>query len=152
MFSFSGDYKTRTYYYYGNKCSFCYDFFKFPDSSQIGFVELDFSTFLKIKNRYKETKVFEYDTLSDQIVRKDLSFVIDKWVSYDVVVDAVSKVEEIKDVRVFDLYCGENLPKDKKSISLSIKIKWEKLTSEDINKIMKKAIEEVEKVGGKLRQ
>jgi phenylalanyl-tRNA synthetase beta subunit len=48
-------------------------------------------------------------------------------------------------VVVFDIYKGPNLPEDKKSISLSVKIKGEGLTSEDINQILQKIIKEVEK-------
>jgi phenylalanyl-tRNA synthetase beta chain len=87
-------------------------------------MQLDFSKLMDI--RLKQAKGIvqsKYDTLSEQIVWKDLSFVINKVDSYDKIVDIVKKINEIDDVKVFDIYAGENLPDDKKSISISIKIK-----------------------------
>jgi len=129
-----------------------YDIFKFPEKSQLVYFEIDFNNLLLILTKQKKwVKQVNYDTLSDQIVWKDLSFVVDINDSYEKIIDAVRKNKEIEDVIVFDIYKWENLPQDKKSISLSVKIRGEKLTSEDINNILQKVIKEVEKVGWRLR-
>ena len=51
-----------------------------------------------------------YESLQDQIVRRDLNFVIDAGQDYGVVTDAISKIREVSDLQVFDLYQGEHLP------------------------------------------
>jgi len=93
-------------------------------------------------------------------VKRDLSFVIPKNKEYGKVLFAVSKVKEIIDVEVFDIYDLDNetrweqMSSDEnwyKSISITIKIYGEKMTNDDINKIMDKAIKEAEKVWAKLR-
>ena len=64
----------------------------------------------------------------------------------------MEKVHGVSEARVFDLYQGDNLGADKKSISLQIKIKWDgAMTTEEINAILKKAVEAGEKAGATLR-
>ena len=65
----------------------------------------------------------DYESLQDQILRRDLSLVVNKGETCEKVVAAVEKVYGVSEVRVFDLYQGDNLGADKKSISLQIKIK-----------------------------
>lgn len=60
----------------------------------------------------------------------------------------------ISDVRIFDIYEGENLPADKKSVALSITFqpKEQTFTDKDIENLMNKVINEVgKKTGGELR-
>jgi phenylalanyl-tRNA synthetase beta subunit len=71
--------------------------------------------------------------------------------SYEKVIEAINKVKKISWLKLVDLYKWENIPKDKKSITVSVKIKWEKLTSDYINQVLKEIIEEVEKIGWSLR-
>lgn len=93
-----------------------------------------------------------YETLQDQIVTRDLNFVIDTTQWYGTVSDAVLKTKEVQDIEVFDLYAGDKLPTGKKSIAMRLKITADKeLTSEDINAVMERAIESVKGVGGELR-
>ena len=88
-----------------------------------------------------------YETLQDQILWRDLNFVIDQPMAYGSVVDAVKKVKEVKEVEVFDMYAGEHLPEGRKSIALKLKIVGEgELQTEAINDIMNKAIENVKSV------
>ncbi|MEI6774671.1 MAG: hypothetical protein WCL18_08035 [bacterium] len=70
----------------------------------------------------QEEKTYTYETLQDQIVWRDLCFVIDANKDFDAVMSAVKKVPEIKAIEVFDVYAGNNLGEDKKSVSLKIKI------------------------------
>lgn len=130
-----------------------YEYFKFPEKSEIVFAELDV---YKIQNLYFSQKdIFgqsKYETLTDQIVYRDLSFVIDKNADFGKVIEAVESIQQVKNIQIFDIYQWENLPQDKKSISVKIKIVWDgKMKTEDINKIMDQAIESVEKIWGKLR-
>jgi phenylalanyl-tRNA synthetase beta subunit len=68
------------------------------------------------------------------------------------VLSAIRKIEDIKDIRVFDVYQWENLPSGKKSVSLQIKIMWDgNMTSEQIGAVMQKAIDAVSKVWWELR-
>jgi phenylalanyl-tRNA synthetase beta subunit len=61
-------------------------------------------------------------------------------------------MQDIHEVKVFDLYQWENLWDGKKSISVQIKIKGDgSLTTEWINKIMQDAIKRVETTWAKLR-
>jgi phenylalanyl-tRNA synthetase beta chain len=93
-----------------------------------------------------------YETLQDQIVWRDLCFVIDESEDYGNVLDVVKNVGWISDLNVFDLYKWENLPNGKKSIAFKIKIKWENMQNEYINDIMKDIIKKVEKTWARLRE
>ena len=123
---------------------------KISDKSQISFLELDLDKLIQMKkkSKIKPIQKVNYFTLEDQIVERDLSFVIPKEKNYQDILLAVRKPKEIIDFEVFDIYDLW----DKKSISIRIKIYGENMTSEDINSVMEKVIKEVEKVWGKLRE
>ena len=68
----------------------------------------------------------------------------------------ISNIDQnlIKAVKVFDVYKGENIPKDKKSIALNVTIQSSEktLTDEDLDKINQLIISTVEtKTGAKIR-
>jgi phenylalanyl-tRNA synthetase beta chain len=92
-----------------------------------------------------------YETLQDQIVWRDLCFVLDSNEDYAKILDIVKKVDWVQDLEVFDLYKWDNLPEGKKSVAFKIKIKWENMQTEQINEIMKNTINQVEKTWAKLR-
>ena len=80
------------------------------------------------------------------------SFIVSADEDFWKVINTLEKMQDIHEVKVFDLYQGENLWDGKKSISVQIKIKWDgSLTTEGINKIMQDAIKRVEATGAKLR-
>ncbi len=127
---------------------------KLPDWSQVVIAQLDLTTLLDISlSQKKWTRgMSSYETLQDQIVTRDLNFVLDTDQWYGSISDAILKIKEVKDVEVFDIYGGEHLPAGKKSIALRLKIVWDnELQTEDINTVMDKAIENVKGVGGELR-
>lgn len=99
-----------------------------------------------------EFKPEGYETLQDQIVWRDLCFVLDEKQDYGKVLDITKNVSEIQDVEVFDLYKWENLPKWKKSVAFKIKIKGNNIQSEQINDIMLNLIKNIEKEWFKLRE
>ena len=60
----------------------------------------------------------------------------------------------IKDVITFDVYDGENIPKDKKSVAISVTLQADDktLSEKDLDQISKKIIEIVrEKTGATIR-
>ena len=91
-----------------------------------------------------------------QPVDKDLAFVVNKDVTAANILAAAKNADRnyISDVRIFDIYEGENLPADKKSVALSITFqpKEQTFTDKDIENLMNKVINEVgKKTGGELR-
>jgi len=65
----------------------------------------------------------DYQTIQDQILLRDLAFVIDSSESVEKVIHTVQQVAGVQEVALFDLYAGEHLPKGKKSIALTLTIK-----------------------------
>ena len=92
-----------------------------------------------------------------QPVDKDLAFVVDRKVRAIDVVSAAKTADRnaITEVRVFDLYEGENLPADKKSIAVSVTFQPVEKTfsDQDLEVLMNKIIQEMKKkCGAELRQ
>lgn len=89
-------------------------------------------------------------------VRRDLSLLLDKNISFDQLY-AISRSSEknlLKEIQLFDVYEGKNLPDGKKSYALSFIIQdtTKTLTDEQIDKIMSKLQQHFEKeVGAVLR-
>jgi phenylalanyl-tRNA synthetase beta chain len=102
----------------------------------------------------KAKKKLELSSL--QAVEKDLAFVANKSVSAVSIATAAktSDRENIADVRIFDVYEGENLPEDKKSIALTVTFqpKEKSYTDAELEALMNKVIAEVgKKTGAVLR-
>ena len=124
---------------------------KLPENANLTFVEISLEAIKALRAEASE-KTYIYETMQDQILWRDLSFVIDEKSDFSKLLSALRKIEEIKDIRVFDVYQWENLPAGKKSISLQIKIKGDgNMTSEQIGAVMQKAIDAATKVGAELR-
>ena len=71
-------------------------------------------------------------------------------------IDIISTVDEslIKDIRVFDVYEGDNIPENQKSIAISVTIQSSErtLNEDDLEKINNLIIQTVEnKTGAKIR-
>lgn len=127
-----------------------YQYFKFPQNSQISFAYLNINKLIEL-NKTQKVKAIQninYNTLEDQIVQRDLSFTLNKSDNYWKIISSIKKVKEVIEINIFDLY---DLNTDTKSLSLTMSIKWEKMTNDDINKIMDKAIVNAEKTWAKLR-
>ncbi|HCU58636.1 MAG TPA: phenylalanine--tRNA ligase subunit beta [Alphaproteobacteria bacterium] len=91
-----------------------------------------------------------------QPVVKDLAFVVDENVSAAAVLAAAKNADRnlITEVRLFDLYEGENLPQGKKSLAISVVFQpnEQTFTDKDIENLMNKVIVSVNKnTGGELR-
>ncbi len=124
---------------------------KIPETAWVTYIVLDIDkllTALKIEGDH----IYTYETLQDQIIRRDICFVVDANKSFDGVISAVKNLPEVKEVEVFDVYAGKNLWEDKKSVSIKIKIVGDgTMTTEQINNILNKAIKAGEEAGGQLR-
>ncbi|MBN8567470.1 MAG: phenylalanine--tRNA ligase subunit beta [Flavobacteriales bacterium] len=89
-------------------------------------------------------------------VRRDLSLLLDKNISFDQLYAIARSSEKnlLKEIQLFDVYEGKNLPEGKKSYALSFIIQdtTKTLTDEQIDKIMSKLQQHFEKeVGAVLR-
>ena len=87
---------------------------------------------------------------------RDFAFVVDKNINAQDLINAVSSVDQslISNVKVFDVYEGDNIPKNQKSIAISVTIQsLEKtLNDNDLEKINNLIIKTVEnKTGAKIR-
>ena len=92
-----------------------------------------------------------------QAVDKDLAFVVDKKVKAIDVITAAKTADRntITDVRLFDIYEGDNLPEDKKSLAITVTYQPtdKSFTDKELEVLMQKVIVAVEnKCGGQLRQ
>ncbi|MCF1422721.1 phenylalanine--tRNA ligase subunit beta [Mangrovimonas futianensis] len=89
-------------------------------------------------------------------VRRDFALLIDEHVTFEDIDKIASQTEKVllKDVDLFDVYQGSNLPKGKKSYAVSFTLQDEKktLTDKQIDKIMSKLQTNFEKqLGAELR-
>jgi phenylalanyl-tRNA synthetase beta chain len=124
---------------------------KIGETSGVAYLSLNITAIVKSSTEASE-HMYTYETLQDQIIWRDLCFVVDANKSFDTIITAVKKVPEVKEVEVFDVYTGKNLGDDKKSVSIKIKLVGDgNMTTEQINDGMKKAITAGESAGGSLR-
>jgi len=105
----------------------------------------------KLKDQKKQYQYSDY-----QKSERDFAFVIDKNFKVQDLLNIISEVDKnlIRSVKVFDVYEGENIPDDKKSIALNVTIQSSEKTlkDEDLEKINQLIISTVEsKSGAKIR-
>lgn len=89
-------------------------------------------------------------------VRRDFALLLDKQVEFKVISDIARKTEKVllKDVSLFDVYEGKNLPDGKKSYAVSFILQDERktLTDKQVDKVMKKLQSNFEReLGAELR-
>ena len=103
------------------------------------------------RKKIRETKpqfiVFDY-----QKVVRDFAFVIDEKYSSGEIISLVKKIDKelIKDVKIFDVYQGDNIAPGKKSIAFNVILepKDKTLSEKDIDQISKKIISTVQETTG----
>ena len=120
----------------------------------VGF-EIFLDNIKQTKKSLKDQKT-HYQYSDYQKSERDFAFVIDKDFKVQELAEIISNVDQnlIKAVKVFDVYQGENIPEDKKSIALNVTIQSSEktLTDEDLDKINQLIISTVEtKTGAKIR-
>lgn len=126
---------------------------KMEIEQEVCYAELDWDELYKLAA--KATTLYR-PLAKTQPVKRDLALLIDKGVSFADVVGAVSKAERklLRDVSLFDVYEGKNIPEGKKSYAISIILQDEEKTLNDrqIDAVMKKIVDSLTKnVGAELR-
>jgi len=118
-----------------------------------------FEIFLENLVKYKSQNKKDKPTITFSDYQKsdrDFSFVVNKDFQAQELLEIINNIDRslIKDVRIFDVYEGENIPLDKKSIALKVTIQSDvkTLNEKDLNEISQKIIFNVEeKASAKLR-
>jgi len=105
----------------------------------------------KIRQIKKSFQAYDY-----QKSERDFAFVIDKIFKVGVLEKIIKEVDEdlIQRVSTFDVYEGDNIPKDKKSVAINVTLQAtdKTLTENDLDQISKKIIQIVsEKTGATIR-
>jgi phenylalanyl-tRNA synthetase beta chain len=118
---------------------------KFDVKQEVFFADFDWDYWVK-----QEKTDFVYQEISKfPEVRRDLSLVINKEVSYQAIQRIAEQVEKnlLKSVSVFDVYEGKNLGEGKKSYSVSFMLQDESqtLTDKVIDATMDRLIQRFEK-------
>lgn len=125
----------------------------FDIKQEVLFADFNWNLILKyINNKIKFTDIPKYPE-----VRRDLALLVDSTVAFDAIYNVARQTEKslLKDVNLFDVYEGKNLPEGKKSyaVSFTLQDNTKTLTDEQIDKIMGKLQKNLEtEVGASLRQ
>ena len=86
---------------------------------------------------------------------RDFAFVIDKIFKIGILEKIIREIDTIiQDVKIFDVYEGENIPKDKKSVAINVSLQADNktLSEKDLDQISNKIVEVVkEKTGATIR-
>ncbi|MDA9731076.1 phenylalanine--tRNA ligase subunit beta [Candidatus Pelagibacter sp.] len=111
---------------------------------------------LKLPKKTLNDQKKKFNVSDYQKSERDFAFIVNKNVNVQDLINAVSSVDQslISNIKVFDVYEGENIPTNQKSIAISVTIQsLEKtLNDNDLEKINKLIIETVEnKTGAKIR-
>ncbi len=108
-----------------------------------------------IKKTLNKQKI-KFNVSDFQKSERDFAFIVNKDVKAQDMVNAISSVNKdlIKNVKVFDVYEGQNIPNNQKSIAISVTIQSAEKTLNDndlenINNLIIKAVEN--KTGAKIR-
>ena len=81
-----------------------------------------------------------------------LLILINKETKAQLLVEAIENIDKslIKDIKIFDVYEGKNIPSDKKSIAIKVTIQSDNktLNEDDLTSISKKIVKSVEEKTG----
>jgi len=124
----------------------------FDIKQEVFFADFNWNLILKlIGSKIKFTDIPKYPE-----VRRDLALLVDDSVPFDAIYNLARQTEKslLKDVNLFDVYQGKNLPEGKKSYAVSFTLQdtSKTLTDEQIDKIMSKLQKNMEnELGASLR-
>jgi phenylalanyl-tRNA synthetase beta chain len=124
----------------------------FDIKQEVLFADFNWALILKLlSNKIKFTEIPKYPE-----VRRDLSLLLDDNVTFDSIYSMARQTEKslLKDISLFDVYQGKNLPEGKKSYAVSFTIQdtTKTLTDVQIDKIMSKLQKNFEtELGASLR-
>ncbi len=125
---------------------------KYTIDEDVFFAEIEWNDLIKKMPKRKQfSELIKY-----QKVRRDLALLIDKDVKYRDIEKIALETDKrlIKDVNIFDVYEGENIPEGKKSYAVSFILQDETktLTDKVMNKVMNKLINNYkQKLGAEIR-
>ena len=110
----------------------------FDIKQEVFYADFNWNAILKsLSNKIKFTEISKYPE-----VRRDLALLVDEKVAFDDVYNIARQTEKslLKDITLFDVYVGANLPEGKKSYAVSFTIQDDSktLTDTQIEKIMSK--------------
>lgn len=110
----------------------------FNIKQEVFFADFHWDAVLKlISNKIKFADIPKYPE-----VRRDLALLVDEQVSFDSIYQTARQSEKslLKEVQLFDVYTGANLPEGKKSYAVSFTLQDDSktLTDEQIEKVMSK--------------
>jgi phenylalanyl-tRNA synthetase beta chain len=122
---------------------------KADTDKEVFYADFNFDLILSLAR--KNVIIFQ-DVSKFPVVRRDLSMLVDKSVSFGALKNIAQKTERklLKEVNIFDVYEGDKLPAGKKSYALSFIIEdiEKTLTDKAIDAIMQKLIYNLEKEAG----
>ena len=125
----------------------------FDISQNVLFADFNWDNIIEVakRNTIKFTAIPKYPE-----VRRDFALLLDNKVTFEAIHTIAKQTEKqlLKDINLFDVYEGKNLPEGKKSYAVSFTLQDEHktLTDKQIDKIMSKLQENFEKqLGAELR-
>ncbi len=124
----------------------------FDIKQEVFYADFNWNLILKlIGSKIKFTDIPKYPE-----VRRDLALLVDEAIAFDAIYNIARQTEKslLKDVNLFDVYQGKNLPEGKKSyaVSFTLQDSTKTLTDEQIDKIMSKLLKNMEnELGASLR-
>jgi phenylalanyl-tRNA synthetase beta chain len=124
----------------------------FDIKQEVFYADFNWNLILKlISTKIKFTDIPKYPE-----VRRDLALLVDQSVAFDAIYSIARQTEKslLKDINLFDVYEGKNLPEGKKSyaVSFTLQDNSKTLTEEQIDKIMNKLQKNMEiELGASLR-
>ena len=126
----------------------------FKDKSIFGF-EIFLKNIPQPNKKARQTKI-NYKVSDFQKSERDFAFVIDKSFKVGLLEKLIKEVDEniIQKVVTFDIFEGENIPKDKKSVAINVTLQAldKTLSEKDLDQVSQKIIEVVkEKTGATIR-
>lgn len=122
------------------------------DEQPVLAAEFDVDTLIQVaRDRFQFAAIGTYPA-----VLEDLAFVVDETVSAETVAAAIRKAGGflLKEVELFDLYRGDNLPEGQKSLAyhLTFQSPDKTLKDKDVAKLRKKIIGQLKRIGAALRE
>ena len=111
---------------------------------------------LKLPEKTLNDLKINFSVSDYQKSERDFAFIVNKDVNAQDLINSISSIDEslVKDVRVFDVYQGDNIPENQKSIAISVTIQSSEKTLNEadlvqINNLIIKTVEN--KTGAKIR-
>ena len=126
----------------------------FKESNIYG-LEIFLKNFSEPNKKIRQTKQ-SFKASDFQKSERDFAFVIDKIFKIGLLEKIIREIDTtiIQEVRTFDVYEGENIPKDKKSVAINVILQADNktLSEKDLDQITKKIIDIVkDKTGATIR-